>query len=494
VLHFAQPIWLLASAGIIIPVLIHLWNMQSGKTLKVGSIMLLHESQKQNIRSRVPSDIPLLIVRSLLILALCMLLAGPEWKTKTTGTGVKGWVMMEKDGITATYNAFKPGIDSLLAAGYRFHLLDTSLREQDLSSVLSENDSTKHTPYSRWQLITLIDQRLPAGFPVYLFTDNNLRGFTGERPQVSVNLQWQTYTGPDSIGTAVVGIRKTADDSLRLYTLNSRHTGNTISFISMAAKEFEGAAETALKKQITDSSVLNRPDTATLSIAVYTDRPGPEPAYLSAAIKAIANYGKYRVKLSVATQPAELNAQDWVFWLSEKAPPSLPGTPRIFKYETGKIRSTDSWIVKDNGPFTAEPVVLTRYIERTDTMGLEEICWKDGFGHPILTRDNTGSPIYRFYSRFDPSWNGLVWSETFPALLMEMLFPAKHSTVLNPNERRILDRTQMLPQQIGSTKKTDRSTSESGKDLNKIFWIIAFILFVAERIVSSIKRKPKLNA
>ena len=65
-LQLLNPIWLFAIGGIVIPLIIHLWNIKKGKTLKVGSISLLGESSRQSAKSLKLIDLLLLFLRCLL--------------------------------------------------------------------------------------------------------------------------------------------------------------------------------------------------------------------------------------------------------------------------------------------------------------------------------------------------------------------------------------------------------------------------------------------
>ncbi|HXO78162.1 MAG TPA: BatA domain-containing protein, partial [Puia sp.] len=81
-MHFLQPIWLAAMAGIVLPVVVHFWNDRRGKVLRIGSISLLEGASQRKAWSRRISDWWLLLLRCLLLMALPMLLAGPYWVPK----------------------------------------------------------------------------------------------------------------------------------------------------------------------------------------------------------------------------------------------------------------------------------------------------------------------------------------------------------------------------------------------------------------------------
>ena len=48
--------------------------------------------------------------------------------------------------------------------------------------------------------------------------------------------------------------------------------------------------------------------------------------------------------------------------------------------------------------------------------------WRDGFGDPVLSLEKQEqSNLYHFYSRFDPAWSDLVWSDDFPKMLLKLI-------------------------------------------------------------------------
>ena len=76
-MQLLDPIGLLALAGLIIPVIIHLWSVKKGKTLKIGSINLLGESASSTSRSLKITDWLLFVMRCLLLVIIAFLLAQP---------------------------------------------------------------------------------------------------------------------------------------------------------------------------------------------------------------------------------------------------------------------------------------------------------------------------------------------------------------------------------------------------------------------------------
>src|SRR5882724_4127449 len=102
-------------AGVIAPVVIHLWNNKRGKVLAIGSIAFLEKASPKKARSRKVSEWLLLLLRCFLLMLLAFLLAGPYWKKKP-GAGKKGWVLVGEGA-----GDLKVLIDPLVKEGYERH-------------------------------------------------------------------------------------------------------------------------------------------------------------------------------------------------------------------------------------------------------------------------------------------------------------------------------------------------------------------------------------
>jgi hypothetical protein len=191
-----NPIWLFGISGITIPILIHLWNVKKGKTLKIGSISLLGESSRQNARSLRLLDLLLLLLRCLLIIIVSLLLAEPVWNSSNSPDQKGGWILIEKDNFNETYSRFQKEIDSLDQAGFDLHLFELGFKAADLNK-LKDSEITRDSnaaQLSYWSLLRMLDHEIPAGKEAYIFTANRLNRFKGERPEIVTKLKWKTYT------------------------------------------------------------------------------------------------------------------------------------------------------------------------------------------------------------------------------------------------------------------------------------------------------------
>ena len=82
-MFFANTMYLWALLGLAVPVAIHLWSKNEGKTIKVGSISLLKESETTQNNTLHLNEWILLLLRMLAVALLVFILAGPFAKAKT---------------------------------------------------------------------------------------------------------------------------------------------------------------------------------------------------------------------------------------------------------------------------------------------------------------------------------------------------------------------------------------------------------------------------
>jgi hypothetical protein len=192
--------------------------------------------------------------------------------------------------------------------------------------------------------------------------------------------------------------------------------------------------------------------------------------------------------LSLTSQPAALPAQtDWLFWLSVQPVPAGVKAANIWRYDSGVVLNTSSWIISNE----AAPVPLFKRIQAHQPVP-RQILWKDGFGNALLHLEQTGNTrIYHFSSRLDPAWNELPWSAAFPGLLMQLLYPDS-TTVPADKDRRAIAAQQLLPDQYGQDVSRKRMALPV-TDLAPLLWAAVFICFLAERIWVFITKRVKNN-
>ncbi|MFD1258149.1 BatA domain-containing protein [Mucilaginibacter terrae] len=497
---FLNPIWLFGAAAIVIPVVIHLWNVRSGKILKVGSISLIAAASRKSSRSFKLLDIPLFLLRCLLLLLLALLLALPVWQKKLQATKVKGWVLISKENFTATYQKFKPRIDSLTKAGYEFHYFNSGFAKSNLQQILlNPKDSlqtqlpTLNTPLLHyWNLARQLNNSIASTLPVYVFTPNQASNFTGSKPQVALNLNWQTYIPADSVSSYIHDAWFTNNGDIRVVQGTSKPSGTTYSYNNIKANDRSNAYFTLSasngKAQVSLPNSKQAPitiDTVAQSILIYADKNAVDAGYLKAALQAVSQFSQRNISIKSISNPNQIPAHTaWLFWLSNKTINNQvkKNSQNIFTYEKGNPANVKSWI-SNRGRFSTalandDKVDLFKLINSNNNY---EPVWQDGFSHPVLSMQQQGqSNIYHYYSRFNPAWNNLVWSDAFPAWLLKlMLVPTKTDAWLY--DRRVLSQQQYMPEIINESHTVATENPVENKSLTRYFWLALIIIFAAER-------------
>jgi hypothetical protein len=432
-----QPIWLWALAGLAVPVIIHLWNQQPGKTLRVGSIALVAAhavTYKKRIRL---AEILLLLLRCLLLACIATALAQPFWRSAAS-TSAKGWVLIGRQQLAPTYQHFKPTVDSLLQSGMEFHYFEEGFKKEKLAVALQQPADSNAMQPSYRRLVDLLNEQADPAIPVYLFTDNWLHNFTGPRSAVSLNLHWKTYT-PDTLKSPVMM------------------------------------------------------DTAALRVTVFNHRYSNDARYLKAALDAIQQYSKRNIVIKSVTATSEIPAQqDWLFWLSGDTS-AVKGAKNIVQYAKGSPASNASYILPAAKNAFSAIDLYRSVIEKDSAKLLLDLYWKDGFGYPLLTTEQQQNATYYWlYTHIDPAWNELPWSDNFPQLLYELLYE-KQKMPAAGNAVAIIDSAQLVPLLVPAKEAGLKPAIFTETKLEGFFWWLVFLLFFAERLLSFYHRKTSGN-
>ena len=485
-----------ASTAIIVPLVIHLWNTRRGKVLQVGSIVFLEESPRKKSSSLKLTEWLLLLLRCLLILILSLLLCRPVWR-QSTSAGKGGWLLMQRGNVKAGYKHFQKTVDSLLNAGFEFHYLDENFEVAAIKDALAEEDTTiKKQVVPVWPLLETIGNNIAAGKSLYVITDKNLNKIQGIRPSVNLHIQWLTYQADDSLVHEMEDAFLTTDNHIKV---TSFYSEPLVSYY--VAKELDNVAgkhdEVTVDNRkglsiVNDANRKMAVDTGFLKATIYSDRSTNDGKYITAVFQTLSGYSKRKIQLSVVHTRNEIKPhQDWLFWLSNDTLPVQFDCPNLFIYATGTEQRTDSWIYTgDEGADNATLLSLWKRIKHEPiNNAAEEVLWQDGFGVPLLVKKhNDKRTIYTFFSHFDPSWNGLVWSDAFAGLMSRLFFNDTYNFPASI-DKRIIDSGQLqvkTAKQTGFNKKAGYIVQ---KDVSAVCWFLAVIVFFIERWLSFKTRK-----
>lgn len=240
-----------AMTGVLIPVIVHLWNDRRGRVLRIGSVALLTGPRPRRVFwSPRLTEIVLLAMRCLLVMALAGLLAGPYVFRNALG---RGWVLVAGRCATA---------DSLVKMGFERHLIDSGV--------------------NYWEAFRRVDSVAPAGVPFFVFTPGLVSGFAGTRPVTSREVHWEEYAVGDSVREWVEGAYRVSADSILVVRGQSRGTGTFFRWERVASRvdRFEGMGV----------------DTAAVVVAVDDGGDVRVGRTIRAALKALGEYTGRRIR------------------------------------------------------------------------------------------------------------------------------------------------------------------------------------------------------
>lgn len=485
------PIWLFALAAVSIPIIIHLWNIKPGKTLKVGSISLFTASSPASSRSFKLLDILLLLLRCSLLVILAFLLAAPLWQQHVKATQAKGWLLLPRNDFKEAYQKFKPKIDSLTKAGYEFHLFETGFAKRDIKEFKADTVK-KPDNLNYWALLKQLAGKVSSATPIQLFTPNTLTHFKGDKPATNLNIKWRTYTPADSVASWPASAWLMTDGNIKVLQGSSTPSGTNYRYEDVKGGSSQIMVDNG-RPFVNYNNIKIPVDTAINRIAIYTDKASVDANYLKAALQAIQQLTGRNTIIKLFNNANAIPAnQSWIYWLSEKPvnTATIAKTKNLFAYKAGKVADVNSWL-NNSEPYTINQGQSKVALYKTiNTKATGNAVWTDGFGNSVLTREQNSTIIYHFYSRFNPTWNDLVWSDEFPKWLLELTQSAIQN--IGTNERRILSDAQLQPTFIADNSKTQIQPTNY-TDLTHYLWLALVLLFITERWLATKNKTVIVN-
>jgi hypothetical protein len=416
-------------------VLLHLWNDRRGKIVRIGSIALMEGSSRRMAMNWRLSQRLLLLLRCLLLLFLAMLLAAPYWQRAVIGSTSKGWVLVEGDG-----GEYKPMIDSLVKAGYQ--------RPEP-------GDSLNY-----WTAFRQADAAAPAGSDLYMVTPGLAGHFAGERPVTKRLVHWYTYTPADLETHWIAKAWLTPDDSVAVSMGASRNTGTSYHTAIVSALPGTGAVPAVPGARTVPAAAGARSAAADHNGVIQAGR-----------FSLTSKDG--RVTVALDSQPpviVDTNALQIVIY----ADPAYQQDSRYVKAAIDALRS-----------FTRRRIrtVIAGSIPAEQHSGW--LLWLSDRPLPAVRPEHVWS--------YNPEWKTMEWHRDFPVLLGKLLFGEDS---VSGRDRRLIDHTQLMPVRQGRGEQEGTVQAEVPKDivpLAPVTWLLIFILFITERLVSFYTFSNKKN-
>ncbi|MBX2965881.1 MAG: BatA domain-containing protein [Cyclobacteriaceae bacterium] len=191
-IQFANPAFLWALTGILIPVGIHVLSRKEGRVIKLGSVRHLRESNTKQYRNLRLNEILLLLLRIALITLLVLLLSGLHIQLKSY-TSTTPWALVE----SGLENRLSTVLDSLETQGYEVRFL-----EKDFPENTNQSYSTDY--YKLTEALQKENSR-----NVIVFSNSRVVNFKGKAEGLPNHIQWITIPAePASFNHAVAGLNE----------------------------------------------------------------------------------------------------------------------------------------------------------------------------------------------------------------------------------------------------------------------------------------------
>ncbi|WP_318312814.1 BatA domain-containing protein [Flagellimonas crocea] len=176
---FANPSYLWALLGLLVPLAIHLWSKKEAKTIKIGSIQLLDETNSRQSSSIQLNEWLLLLLRMLMVALIVLLMAGPQWRTK----GDRKQVTYLVETSLAIDASISKILDSLQENSPVFLLAN------GFPAWEADGDYQMHKEQPNyWQLVQKMDSLRSDS--IVVFTKALQKGFRSMRPNTQKKIHW----------------------------------------------------------------------------------------------------------------------------------------------------------------------------------------------------------------------------------------------------------------------------------------------------------------
>lgn len=292
---FSNPAWLYGLIGLLIPIGIHLLSRKEGKTIYIGSIRHLTDSDTAQFSSIRLNEIVLLILRLVLLTLLVFILSGINVDFGSNEN--KRWLVIEK-GVEKN-DDYKPLIDSLKSQGFELRWFAT-----DFPAFADSNKRNESSSY--FKLLGEIQKKADS---VIIISYNFANRFRGEKVSIPSSLKW--LSADFAHRSIAVQAINTARDSVMVRVSLSNAQGTAFVYSRYSKLDFE---------KILKIDSLRTINTDTIRITIFAEREFDyDRKIIQASIQAIASRVPQKFDVSVVTNVSDIpNQSDFVFWLSEE--------------------------------------------------------------------------------------------------------------------------------------------------------------------------------
>ena len=432
-MFFLNPTYLWALLGGIVPIVIHLWSKKEGKTIKIGSIQLLDESDSKQTSSIQINELWLLLLRIVLISVLVVLIAEPQIKRKITKVPVTYIV----EPSLLQYEEVNTILDTIQTEG-SIRLLQSGFPE-------FQNDPLHKTATvtpKYWQLAKEMEALKTDS--IVVFTNAFTSGIKGKRPQVNKNISWVILDPGKPIKNILSAVKKENTVQLLSVSSDDQHLSFEKELVAIDGNQFKFNKEkdsvvfSANGKQEQHPLITESPLTILL---FYEDSLSKEKTYVEAAFRAISKYLNTPIDVHTVQNIDTINLDSFktVIWLSKDVAPQTSSTVLFYKPDDL------SHSIIEKGP-SKEIFFLTKSLTTEHVVN-------EYFAEHLLAMLNLNEDLEEKIKGYD---------------------------------KRVLNTGELLPITEDFKQNKENSTI---LDISKWLWLLFILVLITERIVAKYRRQ-----
>jgi len=326
------PAMLVALLGLLVPLLIHLWNRRRGRVVLFGSTQFLEATQRKKV-SRLSFSQPLLfLLRALMIVACVLLLTEPVRVSIAQILPQKNpnWLLIHPSLLER--NDWQNAIDTTRYRGYEQRVL-----ARGFSLVNENNDNTaiaENRSQNIWSLLADAAAHTQAPDSIALYFTPQLNDFQGIAPTLPTHITWHEIPAKNDTHH-ILRAWQTSDDKLALIIGKSNEEQSVFERFIFGEKEviqIDNLPDIIIEKNERLVYFKNKKNTAVSientpklnAIIFYDNSFRKDRNYLVAALKSISEYTDIQINIKkerIESDGLNFNlneAADAVFYLSEK--------------------------------------------------------------------------------------------------------------------------------------------------------------------------------
>ena len=262
-MEFTNPLYIVGLLGLLVPLLIHLWNRNTHVVIQVGSTKLLETSEANRANKIQFQDLWLFLLRAIIIACAVFLIIQPFYQktTKTKAVQIKNWLLIEPNLLD------KDEIKNLIN-NYSNH--EKRVLQNDFP-ILKDSTKIDTKTNDYYQLLNSLNSQENAPDSIIIFSNTLLKNFKSPIPTVPTNIAWKqipifeknefvisaTKTGESDQNYLKINTKETVtqNDTIHLHLLKDKKYNQETNYFKAAIKAIKKASNTPIK--ITESTETN---------------------------------------------------------------------------------------------------------------------------------------------------------------------------------------------------------------------------------------------